>query len=213
MHPIPKTKWNKFELCTKQESQAYRGIQAIQMLSNWLYWESPRTDAAPLVPTQRWNAAYRRSYDGASIKKLKAAAAARKRAPTTTAPPGNTATDYWEPLAISLPTTTPDPASKPQPKAKPIPRPNIDDVVQRPVRGSSSPLRWGIPMGASIVAATVVRLQLGDAAGGALEDHVGGSLGLAVVNSSWMQLALAALPWYLVFTCIVELVETALRRK
>lgn len=183
------------------------------MVSNWLYWESPSTNAAPLA-TQKWKGENTKKYDGASVKKLKAAAAARKSA-TSTSSTSTSAPDaeYWEPLAIALPSTLPTPDPKAHPR-----RPNLGRApgpIKDPIRSRSrsSPLRWIIPTGASIVAATVVRLQVGDPVGSALEDHVGGSLALAIVNSSWMPPILVGLTWYLIVMYIVELVEIARRAK
>ncbi|KAL0360745.1 UNVERIFIED_CONTAM: Chaperone protein dnaJ C76, chloroplastic [Sesamum radiatum] len=187
-------------------------IQAIQMISNWLYWQSPSTDAMPPV-TQPGT----RKYAGPSVKKLKAAAEARKQA-TTTARPKETSSsntsEYWVPSALVLPeTTTPGSGSKvvadPSPTRK-TSRPSNAEFLNRRV-DSGSPLRWGVPLGTAAVAAFVVRLQIGEPVGG-LQDHVGGSLVLAIVNSSWLQVVCAGVTWYLVAMYVVELVA-ALRRK
>ncbi|KAL0438618.1 UNVERIFIED_CONTAM: Chaperone protein dnaJ C76, chloroplastic [Sesamum latifolium] len=200
-----------------KESEAHTAsrmsaIQAIQMISNWLYWQSPSADAMPPV-TQPGT----RKHAGPSIKKLKAAAEARKQA-TTTARPKETSSsnthEYWVPSALVLPeTTTPGSGSKvvadPSPTRK-TSRPSNAKFLKRRV-DSGSPLRWGVPLGTAIVAAFVVRLQIGEPVGG-LQDHVGGSLVLAIVNSSWLQVVCAGVTWYLVAMYAVELVA-ALRRK
>lgn len=203
----------------KDQSEADRAsrisaVQAIQMISNWLYWQSPSTDATP--PATQFSKPGTRKHTGPSVKKLKAAAAARKQATTTARPkesPGNTY-EYWVPSALALPdATTPDSGSKsqvdPTPTRKTSGLSNAEFLS--PKKDSGNPLHWGVPMGASIVAAVVVRLQLGEPVGG-LKDHIGGSLALAIVNSSWLQVVLAGVTWYLVGMYVVELVE-ALRRK
>lgn len=195
------------------ESHRASAVQAIQMISNWLYWQSPTTDAnyAPLA-TQNST----RKHARPSLKKLKAAAAARKQA-TATSPkketPGNY-TDYWVPAALALPhTTTPDSVSKPQGDPSPSRKTNPprDAEFLNPKKNSSIPFGWVVPIGASIVAAVVVHLQLGEPSSG-LKDHIGGSLALAIINSSWMQVTLAGVTWYLIGMYMVEIVE-ALRRK
>ncbi|KAL8523939.1 hypothetical protein ACS0TY_013772 [Phlomoides rotata] len=194
-----------------QESEA--GYRGIQMLSNWLYWESPRRDGTSALITQKWKGGERRRYDEASVKKLKEAAAGGG-GKTSSAAAAAACSEYWEPLAIALPTTctvtlpTPNPAKAKSESDDESPGPGAAGPI---IKGS--PLRWSVPMGASIVAATIVRLQLGDPVGGGLEDHVGGSLALAIVNSSWMPLILAALTWYLILMYLVELLEAAFRTK
>ncbi|XP_011083757.1 uncharacterized protein LOC105166195 [Sesamum indicum] len=203
-----------------KESEAHTAsrmsaIQAIQMISNWLYWQSPSTDAMPPV-TQNAQPGTRK-HAGPSVKRLKAAAEARKQA-TTTARPKETLSsntnEYWVPSALVLPeTTTPGSGSKvvadPSPTRK-TSRPSNAEFLNRRV-DSGSPLRWGVPLGTAVVAAFVVRLQIGEPVGG-LQDHVGGSLVLAIVNSSWLQVVCAGVTWYLVAMYVVELVA-ALRRK
>ncbi|KAK4429120.1 Chaperone protein dnaJ C76, chloroplastic [Sesamum alatum] len=205
---------------SSKESEAHRAstmsaIQAIQMISNWLYWQSPSPDAMPPV-TQTAQPGTRR-HAGPSVKRLKAAAEARKQA-TTTARPKATSTsntyEYWVPSALVLPETTAlgsgsKAVADPSPTKK-TNRPSNAEFLN-PRVDSGSPLRWAVPLGTGIVAAFVVRLQLGEPVGG-LEDHVGGSLVLAIVNSSWLQVVLAGVTWYLVAMYIVELVA-ALRRK
>ncbi|KAL8514562.1 hypothetical protein ACS0TY_013598 [Phlomoides rotata] len=194
---------------SKESEAGYRGIQ---MLSNWLYWESPRRDGTSALITQKWKGGERRRYDEASVKKLKEAAAGGGGKTSSAA--AAACSEYWEPLAIALPTTctvtlpTPNPAKAKSESDDESPGPGAAGPI---IKGS--PLRWSVPMGASIVAATIVRLQLGDPVGGGLEDHVGGSLALAIVNSSWMPLILAALTWYLILMYLVELLEAAFRTK
>ncbi|KAL0351926.1 UNVERIFIED_CONTAM: Chaperone protein dnaJ C76, chloroplastic [Sesamum calycinum] len=203
-----------------KESEAHTAsrmsaIQAIQMISNWLYWQSPSTDAMP--PATQNAQPGTRKHAGPSVKKLKAAAEARKQA-TTTARPKETSSsntnEYWVPSALVLPeTNTPGSGSKvvadPSPTRK-TSRPSNAEFLNRRV-DSGSPLPWGVPLGTAVVAAFVVRLQIGEPVGG-LQDHVGGSLVLAIVNSSWLQVVCAGVTWYLVAMYVVELVA-ALRRK
>ncbi|KAI3465020.1 hypothetical protein Pfo_021683 [Paulownia fortunei] len=202
-----------------KESEDHResrvsAIQAIQMISNWLYWQSPSTDATP--PATQSSQPGTRRHAGPSVKRLKAAAAARKQATTTARPKelSSNTYEYWVPSALVLPeATTPDSGSKPAVDPSPTRKTNQPSNAEflSPKEDSGNPLRWGVPMGTAIVAAVVVRSQLGETAGG-LKDHIGGSLVLAIVNSSWLQVVLAGVTWYLIGVYVVELVE-ALRRK
>ncbi|GLT30906.1 hypothetical protein SLA2020_056810 [Shorea laevis] len=58
------------------------------------------------------------------------------------------------------------------------------------------------------IAAFIVRLQVGGRVASEVEEHIGGSLALTIVNSSWMQVIVAGITWYCIGIAIVELVET-----
>lgn len=190
-------------------------VQAIQMISNWLYWQSPITDAAPLATQDSKHGTT--NHARSSVKRLKAAVEARKLAATTARPKESptTNTEYWVPAALALPhATTPDSASKSQVRSRPSRTtnpPRDAEILNMKNRDRGSPFGLVVPMATSIVAAVVVQLQLGEPASG-LKEHVGGSWALAIVNSPWMQVALAGVTWYLIGMYMVELVG-ALRRK
>ncbi|XP_051123619.1 chaperone protein dnaJ C76, chloroplastic [Andrographis paniculata] len=200
-----------------QMASRMSAIQAIQMISNWLYWQSPNTEATPLAATQNYSQVRSRGHNGQSMKRLKAAADARKQgsnpAKQTESMMSNSH-EYWVPTSNAIPEVI-NSVSTPNHGANPIPNRKMnrssDGEVSGPKKGSNSPLRWGVPIGTAMVAAAVVRLHLGEPSGG-LEDHLGGSMALAIVNSSWSPVALAGVTWYLISMYVVELVE-ALRRK
>ncbi|XP_073134107.1 chaperone protein dnaJ C76, chloroplastic-like [Henckelia pumila] len=189
-------------------------IQAIQMISNWLYWQSPLTDAMPPA-TQDSSTATSKRARPSSIKMLKAAVAARKEAgATATRPDQGSSSEYWVPSTRGLPdATTPDcgskPAFNPSPTQK-TSRPRTNESLN-PKGEFSYTLRLGVPIATAIVAATVAASQIGEPVGG-LKDHIGGPLALAIVNSSWFQVSLAGVTWYIIAMYLVELVE-AIRRK
>ncbi|XP_042015293.1 chaperone protein dnaJ C76, chloroplastic-like [Salvia splendens] len=190
---------------TESESSSRR-ISAIQMISNWLYWQPPTADAAPLVVIQN-------SKLGSSptLEKLKAAARVRattKNKKETASSPNNT-DDYWVPGTLALPTPG---SSDPGPTRKKK-RPSDGQPLKNPKKDSSIPFGWVLPAGASAAAAAVVadRLRLGGPETG-LQDHIAGSLALAIVNSPWMQVGLAAVTWYLIGVYILEIL-VALRPK
>ncbi|KAL7117187.1 hypothetical protein ACP275_03G057100 [Erythranthe tilingii] len=199
-----------------KESDDYRAsklsaIQAIQMISNWLYWQSP-IENANSPATQR---SQPRKQFGPNIKKLKAAAEARKQAPTTKVLPKES-DEYWTPSAVVPPeATTPDSSPKDstsysRKRVRNNNNNNNELLIRRKV-DSNSPFRWGVPIGTALVAVIVVRSQLGEHVAD-VKDHAGGSLLLTIVNSSWLQCVLAGVTWYIIGIFVVELVET-LRRK
>ncbi|KAL7155192.1 hypothetical protein ABFS83_03G059500 [Erythranthe nasuta] len=200
-----------------KESDDYRAsklsaIQAIQMISNWLYWQSPIANANSPATTQ---SSQPRKQFGPNIKKLKAAAEARKQTTTTKALPKES-DEYWTPSAVVPPeATTPDSSPKDSTsysrKKVRNSNNNNDELLIRRKVDSNSPFRWGVPIGTALVAVIVVRSQLGEHVAD-VKDHAGGSLLLTIVNSSWLQCVLAGVTWYIIGIFVVELVET-LRRK
>ena len=72
-------------------------------------------------------------------------------------------------------------------------------------------------MGPAMVAAFLIATLHGDGtalvnggtgtSGGVLTEHVYGSLALDIVNSSWLQVLLAGITWYIIGTIIVGLAE------
>lgn len=181
------------------------------MISNWLYWQSPTADAAPLAIH------HSKPKREPSLKKLKAAAEVRKQA-TTTARKKETSAyytdDYWVPAALALPQpVAPDSGFKSRDDRRKKNRPS-DAQLSNPKKKDSSKFRfgWVVPIGTSIVAAIAVdRLRIGEPVTG-IQEHVAGSVALAIVNSSSMQVVLAGVTWYLIGMYMLEIVE-ALRRK
>ncbi|XP_075516967.1 chaperone protein dnaJ C76, chloroplastic-like [Primulina tabacum] len=187
-------------------------IQAIQMISNWLYWQSPLTEAMPPETLDLATGTTKRARP--SIKKLKAAVAAIKEAGTTATRPEGSSSEYWVPSTLGLPEATnpycvSKPAFNPSPTQKTSrPRPSESFILKDKL---SYTLRLGVPISTATVAAIVAGLQIGEPVGG-LKDHIGGPLALAIVNSSWFQVSLAGVTWYIIAMYLVELVE-AIRRK
>lgn len=188
------------------------------MISNWLYWQSPTSGASHLA-IQKSNIGTSK-HTPPNLKKLRAAAEARKHATATSAVDKETSdhyTEYWVPSALALPQpVTPSPGSKSQDdnstsrKKNP---PSNAGVLKTKKKNPRIPFGWVLPLGMSVVAAVVVsgRLQHGEPATG-VQQHMAGSLALEIVNSPWMQVGLAGVTWYLIGTYMLEIVE-ALRRK
>lgn len=182
------------------------------MISNWLYWQSPLTDAMPPATQDLVTRTSNRARP--SVKKLKAAVAARKEAGTTATRPEGSSSEYWMPSTIGIPeATTPyfgsKPAFNPSPTQK-TSRPRPSEFLI-PKDNLSYILRLGVPIATATVAAIVAGLQIGEPVGG-LKEHIGGPLALAIVNSSWFQVSLAGVTWYIIAMYLVELVG-AIRRK
>lgn len=70
-----------------------------------------------------------------------------------------------------------------------------------------NPMTSTIPTVIASVAAVIVGFESGDRMGGGLEEHLGGSMALEVVNSSFLQAILAGITWYLIGAAMVGLVQ------
>ncbi|KZV56996.1 hypothetical protein F511_08154 [Dorcoceras hygrometricum] len=198
-----------------KESESHRAsrasaVQAIQIMANWLYWRSPPTDAMSPASLELATGTSKRARP--SIKKLKAAVAARKEAGTmATRPEGSS--EYWAPSTLGLPESSiPDCGSKPtfSPPSQKTSRPRSIESFS-PKDNINHTLHHGVPAATAVVAAIVTGSQIREPVGG-LKDHIGGPLALAIVNSSWFQVSLAGFTWYIIAMYLVGLVE-AIRRK
>ncbi|KAJ0446586.1 putative DnaJ domain, Chaperone J-domain superfamily [Helianthus annuus] len=190
-------------------------IQAIRSITDWLYWQPP----IPGMPASQTSkkllqiAENSTQSNSPDISKLKEAVAARKQTQTTRKPNPKTsnASEYWTPTKYILPES---PNSKADPESSPsttFKKPNngnlynerygVPKKIQR-----SNPYEERVPVGLAIVAAVIVRLQLANTAAGGIETHVGGSMLVDVVNSSWLQVILAGVTWYLIGLAAVEII-------
>ncbi|KAK9052586.1 hypothetical protein SSX86_029215 [Deinandra increscens subsp. villosa] len=190
-------------------------IQAIRSITNWLYWQPP----IPGMPADQSskkllqiaeNSTQSNSSNSPNIDKLKEAAAARQQTQTTRKPKPSNSSEYWTPSPFILPespNTKSDHKSSPSTTFKKPKGGSYDDkyVARKKIR-RSNPYEQGVPVGMAIVAAVIIRLQLGNASAGGIETHAGGSLLVDVVNSSWLQVILAGVTWYLIGMAAVELV-------
>ncbi|KAE8662296.1 hypothetical protein F3Y22_tig00113548pilonHSYRG00067 [Hibiscus syriacus] len=195
-------------------------IHAIKSISRWWYWQSPNA-GAPTTGSELNLIRISRKSSEPNINKLRDAAAARKQAresPTTngTRVPSSYLYDdeYWIPSRQALPASIENNSSS-RVASKPSKTTESSKVNNRKYekdRRTRSSMGWGIPMVAATVAAVIVRLQIGDRVAGEITEHVGGSLALTLVNSSWSQVILAGITWYLIASTMVELIETIRNR-
>ncbi|KAI7741755.1 hypothetical protein M8C21_000599 [Ambrosia artemisiifolia] len=193
-------------------------IQAIRSFTDWLYWQPP-IPGMPAAQTSKkllQIAENSTQSNSPNIDKLKEAVAARKQTQTTRKPKPSTATEYWTPSPYILPESSISKADAESSPSTTFRKPkggsyNEKFVVPNKIR-RSSPYEQGVPVGMAIVAGIIVRLQLANTAAGGIETHVGGSMLVDVVNSSWLQVILAGVTWYLIGMAAVELLA-ALRIK
>ncbi|KAL6295412.1 hypothetical protein ACE6H2_003554 [Prunus campanulata] len=139
--------------------------------------------------------------------------------------------NYWKPLTNALPhaeaatassSTQNNHSNSSQPAHR---RRNVDKdfrAVQRNPKPKPNPIRLLAPMAPAILMAAVVGQSQSQGDGGAvgngnvdggLTEHIYGSFALEIVNSSWLQIILAAITWYIIATVIVGLVDAIKSRQ
>lgn len=182
-------------------------IQAIRSISNWLYWQLPNAESYQNLTRSK------QKLKEPNIKKLLDAAAARKQASQSTKSiPSNCMhhDEYWSPSTHSLPDTTQSnrsfKAASKSPYNKEWKKPNDGNYSVRE-ENRRSPIALGIPIVTAAIAAAMVRIQVDQGVSDGLKEHIGGSLALIIVNSSWLQVMLAGITWYFIGAAVVELIE------
>ncbi|XVE49733.1 hypothetical protein DITRI_Ditri01bG0104700 [Diplodiscus trichospermus] len=194
-------------------------IHAIKSISRWWYWQSPN-GVAPVSDQVNLTHISRKSSEP-NINKLRDAAAARKQVRESSRTIGSRTPssylyddEYWIPLGQALPASIGNSTSS-RVASKPLEideKKETEEKIYEKERRKRNWIEWGIPAVAATVAAVVVRLQVGDRVAGEITEHIGGSLALAMVNSSWLQVVLAGITWYLIGSAMVELIETIRNR-
>lgn len=183
-----------------QREARISAVHAIRSLSNWLQWQAPKS-TGPKDLTRSTQ-----KLDDPNIRKLRDAAAARKRVRQITSS-SSFHDEYWIPSDHALP-----PASKKTPKPEADSGHLNTDGSQKGYSnvdydpGKASPIRLAIPFCTAAIGVAVVKLYSGGSKLGRIEGHVGGSLALEIVNSSWLQVILAGVTWFLIGMAIVELI-------
>lgn len=198
--------------CSRLQKEArISAFRAIRSISNWLYWQSPASETSSNLTS---SGAKRSPH--LSINKLKEAAARGHNILKTRSSPGllpQTAMkdEYWVPLTSAHPLESKDlsdahPIIKIQTSAESSK--GISDI-SRVMREhyERSPLISSVPMGLAVVAVGF-RLHGAGEVGVRLEEHIGGSVALEVVNSPWLQVLLAGATWYIVGVIFIQMVES-----
>lgn len=214
-----------FQETDLQREARMSAIQAIRSISNWLYWQSPVAGggggggSTPVSLQNNLTYVSRNKSSEPSMDKLREAVAARKRAGGTIGRISSNNIyheDYWIPTIHALPASTQVVsynASTTQKSSSPTKEYKdrnyrVDDDNQK------KPVIWGVlPMVTATIASVVVWLQVGEGTVGGLKQHIGGSLALDIVNSSWSQVMLAGITWYIIGIVIIELVEVVQSRR
>lgn len=197
-----------------QRTARMSAIQAIRSISNWLYWQTPSSGGASVTSNHYLIKTAHKSSDP-DIGKLRDAAAARKKLGRQT-PSKNYLhhEDYWIPLAHALPAPSSQnnlysrTISKDSPAKESKQNNDKDQTV--PENDESNPIRMVIPLGIAMIAASIVRFHGGGAVG-KLDEHIGGSFALQIVNSSWLPVILTGIMWYAIGILAAEFVA-AVRR-
>jgi hypothetical protein len=190
-------------------------IQAIRSISNWL-------GNGPTSESQKKLIYVSRKSTEPNIDKLRDAVAARKKAKHSTSPtrriPSNYIhnEEYWIPLTLDLPDSTQDKSNSAPYNSKPSPTKEGKDReyrVQDKRKKKKKPMIWEVPIITAVIASVIVRLQVGEGAIGGVKEHIGGSLALDIVNSSWSPVILAGITWFLIGMAITEVLVEAIQSR
>lgn len=198
-------------------------IQAIRSISNWLYWQTPNAGGSTVKSRQYLTKTVRKSTEP-DIAKLRDAVAAKKKQARdgsllnqqTTSKNYLYHEDYWIPLTHALPAASTQENSSPRTVLKASPAKewkqtnDKDHIVHK--TNQRNPTKFVLPLGTATIAAFLVRLH-GEETVGRLEEHVGGSLALQIVNSSWLPVILTWITWYVVGIVVVQFVEAIRSRQ
>ncbi|XP_043717345.1 chaperone protein dnaJ C76, chloroplastic [Telopea speciosissima] len=202
-----------------QREAIMSAIHSIRSFSNWWYWISPKPGESclNLIPVTT------KPTLPPGTDKLRKAVAARRQAAREKIGSSSSSSsyslnhEYWKPSPLILPAaTTTDQSSDSNSTSGSRPKMRESKVKEEEKYGASvdnyqrDPIRWRIPVAMATVGAVIVRLQVGDqGASGSdgLKDHIAGSMVLQIVNSSWLQVILAGVTWYLIGMAMVELVD------
>lgn len=181
-------------------------IQSIRSITNWFYWQSPTSHS-----DQSLTRTAKPSTDP-TIKKLRAAAEARKQATKTIHRVLPSVDEYWNPQTNALPSSIPVNSSEP-PLNKNRKKTNKRSHEELKVETRRNPIAMGIPLVTAAIAAAIARIHVDQGMVGGLKNHVGGSFALNIVNSSWLQVISAGFIWYFIGVAIVEAIEVVGNRQ
>ncbi|KAM7463281.1 hypothetical protein LguiA_031402 [Lonicera macranthoides] len=198
-----------------QREATMSAIQTIRAISNWLYWQTPIAKGTSSKMNRKLLLIPQKSTQSThpSIDKLRDAASARKQSKPNRGVSSNYTNndEYWVPSLVLPEAAKNNSSSRTAPESPPKEEPkklNNENIREQKIENTpSGPFSWGTPLVAATVAAIIVRLQIGTESAGGINDHMGGSLLVDIVNSSWLQVILAGTTWYLIGMAVVELVE------
>ncbi|XP_068461997.1 chaperone protein dnaJ C76, chloroplastic [Phaseolus vulgaris] len=190
-----------------QKESRMSAIQAIRSISNWLYWQSPGSSSSKSEKSMT-RVVYKlpepdmgKLRDAAARKKVRESTRTKHQAPLNCIHPE----DYWTPSTHVLPSSTTTTPTPEKPSITTKGQKNTKESDHELYENQNSPIRWGLPMVTALTALVTVQVQHTVGSTHELQEHVGGSLALDIVNSSWLQCMLAAATWYIIGMAITEL--------
>ncbi|XP_059447077.1 chaperone protein dnaJ C76, chloroplastic-like [Corylus avellana] len=209
-----------------QREATMAAIQAIRSISNWLYWQSPNNANGPTPDSQTSLIHVSRKSAEPNLDKLREAVAARKQARQSTSPsrkiPSNHHLydeEYWIPSVLALPASTQDNSNNSAAyNTKPSPTKEGKDTEDRDNyrvdKKKKRPMIWEVPAMAAVIASVIIRVQIGsEGATGGVKEHIGGSLALEIVNSSWLPVILAGITWFIIGVAITQVIVEAIQSR
>lgn len=204
--------------CNMQESAAQREARAAAMrgIRSVSYWWYRRSSSAAGSPeSRRMLVAFTGKRVGTANNKKLQEAAAKRRAGVTTQPAGRTSPahrtgeEYWTPalLPSALQNSATDASIPRRPAAHQVKSDRRRTTGGQPAGGLRlNPLMMRIPVLVAAIAAATVGVEGGDRTSAGIQQHFAGAAALEIVNSSWLQILLAGITWYLLAAAAVGLI-------
>ncbi|KAK4842082.1 hypothetical protein QYF36_015439 [Acer negundo] len=189
----------------KEKDVNWAAIQAIRSISNWFYWQTPTSQSCQYLTTTT------QKSTEPIIEKLRAAADAVKQARqegTKTVHSISSSDEYWFPSTDAIPDSTQNSlSSKTASRNRKWKETNEKQYKEVESNNTRNPIAMGIPVVIAAIAVAIVRLQVSQGVVGDIKEHVGGSLALDIVNSSWLPVILTGITWYFIGVAIVQLIQ------
>lgn len=194
----------------RQESRI-SAVQGIRSISSWWYWQSPSRSSEGEMNLSMTH--IRRKSVQPNTETLRKAVAKLKSGENVKSVNIDGEDEYWTPMQtlpspssyISAPTTS---LSKPPPSSM------LLDDLEKARKGDTTTkrkqniARLMVPLAMAAISATrIIESKGGEVVGNGLNDHIGGSMALEVVNSFEMQVVLAGITWFIIGMGIVGIFE------
>ncbi|TXG56916.1 hypothetical protein EZV62_018229 [Acer yangbiense] len=193
---------------TKEKDVNWAAIQAIRSISNWFYWQTPTSQSCQYLTTTT------QKSTEPIIEKLRAAADAVKQARQEgtktihSISSNNTSDEYWFPSTQAIPDSTQiSLSSKTASRNRKWKETNEKRYKEVESNNTRNPIAMGIPVVIAAIAVAIVRKQVSQGVVGDIKEHIGGSLALDIVNSSWLPVILTGITWYFIGVAIVQLIQ------
>ncbi|XP_008811242.2 chaperone protein dnaJ C76, chloroplastic [Phoenix dactylifera] len=204
-----------------QRESRISALQGVRSITSWWYQQFPSNASARTETSLNLTVTTRRTAPP-NTERLREAAAKCKEGATAGVDRQSSISykhneEYWTPILI-----LPSPSSGSSTSSnmlKPEPPPSTYLEAEKEATRASAidkrkgnPLDLRAPLAMALISASVVGFRGGEMSGGGLEEHIGGTAVLEIVNSFELQVLLAGVTWFVIGMIIGRMAE-ALKNK